>query len=223
MANTESTSSQGRGRSQTRSKDNTSVLRRIHSLNPKADSRLPRNSKGGILVEPSELEKAFKFFDTNDKGHITLKDLKKRLKPFYKDMPHAEFEFLMGGRKSLTLEDLHDLLDDNEITGFDPVEEAFKVYDPDGTGYADIEVVKNIFFKLGFEDLGDDDIETLIETADTDGDGKISLQDFRNMLGADVYSKHAEESEHSESDSEVESVYSDAGEFDAGAADQRRT
>lgn len=100
-------------------------------------------------------------------------------------MPHAEFEFLMGGQKTLTLDDLHDLLDDNEITGFDPVEEAFKVhrtypfcsvvqhvlnlciclwqvYDPDGTGYADIEVLKNIFFKLGFDDLGDDDVETLV-------------------------------------------------------------
>lgn len=53
--------------------------------------------------------------------------LQKRLSPFYKEMPLAEYEFLMGGQKKLTIDDLHALLDGNEITGFDPVEEAFKV------------------------------------------------------------------------------------------------
>lgn len=61
-----------------------------------------------------------------------------------------------------------------------------------------------------------------IEAADTDGDGKISLQDFRHMLGPGPYTTHAEESEHSESDYDSESVYSDAGEFDENAASGSR-
>lgn len=57
-----------------------------------------------------------------------------------------------------------------------------QVYDPAGTGYADVGTMKVIFSKLGFDDLSDDDVKILIETADVDGDGRISLQDFRRML-----------------------------------------
>lgn len=36
------------------------------------------------------------------------------------------------GRNELTFEDLKLLLIDNEVKNFDPVAEAFKVYDPEG-------------------------------------------------------------------------------------------
>lgn len=97
-------------------------------------------------------------------------------------MPMREFKFLMGDDTELTLDSLRELLEDNEITDFDPVAEAFKVYDPEGTGYANIDVMKAIFEKLGFDELSDEDVEILVETADTDRDGKISLDDFRGML-----------------------------------------
>jgi hypothetical protein len=42
-------------------------------------------------------------------------------------MPLKEYQFLMGGEASLTVDHLRDLLQDNEITGFDPIAEAFKV------------------------------------------------------------------------------------------------
>lgn len=40
----------------------------------------------------------------------------------------------------LTLEDLKGLLLNNEVTNFDPVAEAFKVYDPTNTGFVDTTV-----------------------------------------------------------------------------------
>ena len=42
-------------------------------------------------------------------------------------MGTKDFKFLMGNEKEMTLDSLRDLLLDNEITGFDPVAEAFKV------------------------------------------------------------------------------------------------
>merc|ERR1711988_1291071 len=65
---------------------------------------------------------------------------------------------------------------------FDPVAEAFKVYDPEGSGYVDTEVLRVIFESLGFGEITDDDLAILVETGDVDGDGKISLSDFRHML-----------------------------------------
>lgn len=44
---------------------------------------------------------------------------------------------------------LRELLKDNEITNFDPLAEAFKAYDPQGTGFVDTDVLRNVFQNLG--------------------------------------------------------------------------
>ena len=62
------------------------------------------------------------------------------------------------------------------------MKEAFKVYDPQGTGFVDHETLRSIFENLGYGEITDEDLAVLVETADADGDGKISLDDFRGML-----------------------------------------
>ncbi len=96
-------------------------------------------------------------------------------------MPVKDYKFLMNGESELTYEDLYNLVKDNEISNFDPVAEAFKVYDPTGAGYTDTNILKSIYTKLGFGDLSEEDIRILVETADLDGDGVIGLEDFRQM------------------------------------------
>ena len=99
----------------------------------------------------------------------------------------------------MQLSHLRELLKDNEITNFDPLAEAFKAYDPQGTGYVDTDVLRNVFqnlgggcqfasewiddfFPTGFGEITDEDLQILVETGDVDGDGKISLDDFRGMI-----------------------------------------
>ena len=113
---------------------------------------------------------------------LSQAQLKKRLGVFYKDMPNKEYKFLMNDQSELTLDDLRELLLDNEVKNFDPVAEAFKVYDPEGTGFVDTTVLKAIFENLGFGEISEDDLAVLTETGDVDGDGRISLMDFRKML-----------------------------------------
>jgi len=146
------------------------------------DDYYRRNDKGGILVTEEELKAAFDFFDVNSTGKITLPNLKARLGAFYKNMPMKEYNFLMNNESEMTLDDLRELLKDNEITNFDPMAEAFKAYDPQGTGYVDTEVLRNVFQNLGFGEITDEDLQILVETGDVDGDGKISLADFRGMI-----------------------------------------
>lgn len=145
-------------------------------------SAVPKNAKGGVLVTEDELAAAFAFFDVDGSGKITTSNLRKRLGVFYKNMPAKDYRFLMNNKPELTLEDLKELLLDNEVTNFDPVAEAFKVYDPDGTGFVDTDVLRSMFENLGFGEVTDDDLMILIETGDVDKDGKISLSDFRGML-----------------------------------------
>ena len=88
----------------------------------------------------------------------------------------------MNNEHEITQKDLETLLLDNEITDFDPVAEAFKIYDPDNTGYVDTKMLCQLFESLGVGSLSPNDLTALISLGDSDGDGKINLQDFRNML-----------------------------------------
>lgn len=56
-----------------------------------------------------------------------------------------------------------------------------KAYDPSDTGFMDTEILRSIFSNLGFGQLSDEDLTVLVEAADGDGDGKVSLADFRGM------------------------------------------
>ena len=62
------------------------------------------------------------------------------------------------------------------------MKEAFKVYDPQGTGFVDHETLRSIFENLGYGEITDEDLAVLIGCADVDGDGRISLDDFARML-----------------------------------------
>ncbi len=87
-----------------------------------------------------------------------------------------------SGAPVLSAADLKALLLDNDLTNFDPVAEAFKVYDPAGTGFVDTSTLRDVFRRLGFGELSEEDMSVLLTTADKDGDGRISLADFRRVL-----------------------------------------
>jgi Ca2+-binding EF-hand superfamily protein len=85
----------------------------------------------------------------------------------------------MNNKKELTIEDLNGLLLDNEINNFDPVYEAFKVFDSNNEGHIDGDKLNLAF---GFGELSEEGFDILIRAAHVDGDGSIHLEDFRNML-----------------------------------------
>lgn len=93
----------------------------------------------------------------------------------------------MISEPNFTVDTLWNLLENNNITNFDPVKEAFKVYDPHDTGFVDNDVLRGIMSRMGYGELTKDDMDVLVKTADADGDGKISLEDFRNMLNFNKY------------------------------------
>jgi Ca2+-binding EF-hand superfamily protein len=143
---------------------------------------LPRNDKGGLLITEDELRVAWDFFDTTGKAKLSMGDIKKRLQTFYKDITTREVKFLLNSQPDITFEELYALLKDNQLSNFDPVKEAFKVYDPHNTGFVDMDMVKTFFKDLGYGDISDEDAKIILETADADKDGRIGLDDFRMMV-----------------------------------------
>lgn len=157
------------------------------------DKKTPSNKKekkedhggcktGGLHINEDELAIAWDFFDTKKTGRITAGDVKRRLSCFYKNISSKEIKFLLNNQSEITFHDFHALLADNQFPNFDPVKEAFKVYDPNSTGYVDIEMIKEFFQNLGYGEVSDEDIKIIMETADDDKDGRIGLEDFRKMV-----------------------------------------
>ena len=48
------------------------------------------------MVDRNEISLAFRFLDTQNRGKITIEDLKTRLAVFYPDMKPAELEFFLN-------------------------------------------------------------------------------------------------------------------------------
>jgi hypothetical protein len=111
------------------------------------------------FAHPHSPPAAFDFFDSKSKGRITTQDLKSRLTVFYKSLQPREFKFLMNNQPEMTFEQLYAMLSDNELTNFDPVAEAFKIYDPTDSGHVNMDVLVDIFSHLGFGKLSEDDIK----------------------------------------------------------------
>jgi calmodulin len=136
---------------------------------------------GSLQIDEEELEAAFEFFDVEKTGKLTAAGLKQRLGTFYRSLPQKEIKLLLGDG-AFTKETLRGLLQNNDLGAYDPTAEAFKAYDPNGTGFVDEATLRSIFESLGYGEITEEDLQVLIETADGDRDGRISLEDFRSML-----------------------------------------
>lgn len=142
------------------------------------------SAEGGLncaALTREDVEQAFRFLDVRGRGVLQPKDLKERLGVFYPMMTNKEYRFLITEPR-FTVDSLWNLLQHQTLQSFDPVKEAFRVYDPKDTGYIDREALSNIMRAMGYGKITSDDIDVIIRTADADGDGRISLEDFRRMI-----------------------------------------
>jgi len=147
-------------------------------------SAVPRNEVGGVLVTEAELDSAFKFFDAKGTGTVGSAQLKERLAIFPKDALGAGFEgkSLLG--PEVTKKSLSKLLRTNKVEDFDPVAEAFKLFDPSGEGHVDIKLLSKLFVGMGLGELSSEEVQ-LIRRSSAGPSGYISLDDFRNMFPAE--------------------------------------
>lgn len=65
------------------------------------------------------------------------------------------------------------------------IREAFKVFDKNGDGYVEVAELRQVIQGLG-EPLSEADLQDMIKEADTDGDGRISYQEY--VLKRDIKS-----------------------------------
>ena len=59
--------------------------------------------------------------------------------------------------------------------------DAFKVFDKDGNGFISAQELRHIMTSLG-EKLTEEEVDQMIQEADTNGDGQVDYNEFVNMM-----------------------------------------
>eukprot|EP00249_Psilotum_nudum_P023167 c28768_g2_i3 orf=435-2036(+) len=129
----------------------------------------------------------FKKMDTGNNGFITYDELKAGFHKLGSQFPESEIQQLMEAADV----DGNGVLDYGEFVAVtihlqrldndEHLHKAFAYFDIDGNGYIEIEELRKV---LG-DDLGPDDTDTIgniIHEVDTDKDGRISYEEFANMM-----------------------------------------
>jgi Ca2+-binding EF-hand superfamily protein len=67
----------------------------------------------------------------------------------------------MNNKREITEADLVELLQDNDVTNFDPVYEAFRAYDTEGEGTISLQRLRDVFTAFGLGELSATEVEIL--------------------------------------------------------------
>jgi len=144
-------------------------------------------------AEKEEFRYAFKLFDKDDDGKITVdeiytvfsqlgfsqynkNDIKKMLKAVDTDgngtIDIDEFIVLLRSKKAAKFKNL---------SYDDELKQAFNVFDLDGNGQIEASELSSVMKALG-ENLSLDDINFMIKAIDTDSNGQIDFGEFKKMM-----------------------------------------
>ena len=135
-----------------------------------------------------EIREAFNLFDTDDSGTIDPKELMSAMKSLgFEAKNQVIYQMIADldkdGSGSVDFEEFLDLMT-GTLGGKDTKEDinkVFALFDDDRTGYITLSNLKRVANELG-ETMSDAELLEMIERADHDQDGKISTEEFFNIM-----------------------------------------
>ncbi|KAL5543943.1 hypothetical protein UlMin_007727 [Ulmus minor] len=136
-----------------------------------------------------ELEHVFHYFDEDGDGKISALELRQRLGLMGEELLLNEAEIAVESLDSdgdglLGLEDLVHLMEggEGEEEKIKDLREAFGMYDVEGSGFITPKSLKRMLSRLG-ESKSVDECKVMINRFDLNGDGVLSFDEFRVMMG----------------------------------------
>ena len=136
----------------------------------------------------SQFKEVFSIFDKSGNGLIKIKYLKKVFKCLGQKSTQKEIDdmlnsFNMGGYRKIKFEDFLKLIERKmqETKDADTYYEVFKMFDKEETGYISAGEIKYMMTNLG-EKLTDQEVNEMLNCADTEKSDKISYEEFVKMM-----------------------------------------
>jgi Ca2+-binding EF-hand superfamily protein len=158
------------------------------AFNPKLYER-PGLSEDEIV----EIKEAFDLFDPDRTGFVSPRDLREAMSALgYELKNQTIFQMIANLEKDeVTQVDFQEFLNlmtarINEKESKEDIRKVFRLFDEENTGYITAQNLKKIAKDLG-ETMEDIEIREMIERADTDGDGRITFEDFYSIMTKKVF------------------------------------
>ena len=152
-------------------------------FNPK-DYERPGLSEDEIF----EIKEAFDLFDANKTGMIDPKDLDEAMKSLGLDERSKPIHQLVTEMRNqreegIDFENFLELMTArfSERDTKEDILKVFKLFDESGEGYIEITGLKKVAKELG-ENMDDAELLEMIERADSDGDNRVTFEDFYNIM-----------------------------------------
>eukprot|EP00056_Hartaetosiga_gracilis_P020205 m.18110 g.18110 ORF g.18110 m.18110 type:complete len:166 (-) comp8251_c0_seq1:409-906(-) len=141
--------------------------------------------------ERQEIKEAFDLFDTDKDGCLDYHELKVAMRALGFDVKKTEVqrivrEYDRDGTGLVSERDFNAVVGD-KVLDRNPVEEvmkAFKLFDDDKSGKISIGNLRRVARELG-EDIPDEELKSMIQEFDQDGDGEINEDEFLAIMTAD--------------------------------------
>jgi centrin-1 len=138
--------------------------------------------------EIEEIKEAFDLFDTDGSGTIDPRELKAAMQSLGFEAKNATIYQMVSdldkdGSGAIDFDEFLDMMtarmSDKDTK--DDISKVFRLFDDDKTGYISIKNLRRVAKELG-ETMTDEELMEMIERADSDGDGQVSLEDFYNIM-----------------------------------------
>jgi len=132
------------------------------------------------------LKEAFKLFDCDSNGRITVEELGKVMRTHGFDPTEEDLRDMIrnvdtNANGAIDFNEFIDMMVKRRDCLDDDVAHAFKVFDRDGDGLISEEELRLTMTNLG-EPLTEAEVRSMIAEADLDGDGKINFQEFSRLM-----------------------------------------
>ena len=138
--------------------------------------------------ERNDLERQFKEWDTNGDGDLSRDEIIQGYKKTYGKVDENEIDNMIN---SIDLDgngviDYHEFLScamsKEKILRNENLELCFKAFDLDNSGSISLDEISAIFKKGGKDDENVEAFKKIMKEADENGDGEISLSEFKNLM-----------------------------------------
>ena len=135
-----------------------------------------------------EIKEAFDLFDTDGSGKIDAKELKVAMRALGFESKKEEIRKIINnidkeGSGQIDYRDFTDLMviKMQERNPEDEMRKAFKLFLDEDSNNISLRHLKKVARELG-ETMTDEELQEMIDRADTNGDGNVSLDDFFNIM-----------------------------------------
>ncbi len=144
--------------------------------------------------EIDEIKEAFDIFDIDKSGAISVSELLKSMSTLGFDTKNPAIYNMIkdideNGNGVIEFDEFLDMMTAriSDVNPKEDLERVFKLFDDDRTQEISVDNLKRVAKELG-EDIHEEELKEIVMRADLDGDGKLSFEDFYQVISKKSFS-----------------------------------